>query len=564
MSKEVSAWRPGIYARLFVITVFLTLLLGLTATAAPAQEQLAEENIPTDAEMREKLEPIVLSETRKGDVKTITLEIPVSADTFTTSGLPNNNWGNDPNLRVGFNQTLGFGAQRIYVFFNTSSIPSNATVQNATMRFFVNGFSPNGDQPMSLLARFLSTPFDASTLTWNNYNPSWGAEIGVGQVPAITGWREANFTSPVAEWVSGSRPNNGILIQGDETPQQRERIFTALNANNGLHPRLIVTYDIIVDTTPPTTNVNQLPQWSPGTFTVSWTGTDNPGGTGIKNYDVQFRANSGAWQSWLTATTATSASFTGQNGVRYEFRNRGVDNAGNVEAWIDHADTGTTVDTVPPSATVNPLPQFTFTNTFVVSWVGTDTGSGPQGGSGIAHFDVEFRLDGGPWLPFASNTTTTSGTVLNALPGQVYAFRARAVDRVGNVQALPANPQAETTISLGDPAANILPFGLPISTVNNFLVQWVGQPAPGSTIVGYDVQFRFNGGAWQNWLSNVAVTSQQFSALQGDGVYEFQVRARDNVGRVSPFTGGPASGIAVDTVAPNITIQAYTPAAFNN
>jgi hypothetical protein len=564
MSKKVSAWRPGHFTRLLAITVFLALLLGMTAGVAPAQRLPADEVIPTDAEMREKLKPIVLEETRHGDVKTITLEIPAGADTFTTSGLPNNNWSNDPNLRVGFNQTLGFGAERLYLFFNVSSIPSNATVQNATLRAFVNGFSPNGDAPMALLARFLSTPFDASLITWNNYNPSWGAEIGVGEVPAITGWREANFTGPVAEWVSGSRPNNGILIQGDETPQQRERIFTALNANNGLHPRLVVTYDIIVDTTPPTTNVNQLPQWSPASFTVSWTGTDNPGGTGIKTYDVQFRANSGAWQNWQVATTATSATFTGQNGVRYEFRNRGTDNAGNVEAWIDLADTGTTVDTLPPSATVNPLPQFTFANTFTVSWVGSDTGSGPSGGSGIAHFDVEYQLDGGPWLPFASNTTTTSGTVLNALPGQVYGFRARAVDRVGNVQPLPAGPQAQTTISLGDPTANIVPFNVPISTVNNFLVQWTGTAATGASIVAYDVQFRFNGGVWQNWLTNVAVTSQQFSAVQGDGVYEFQVRARDNVGRVSAFTGGPASSIAVDTVAPNITVQTYLPAITDN
>jgi hypothetical protein len=161
-------------------------------------------------------------------------------------------------------------------------------------------------------------------------------------------------------------------------------------------------------------------------------------------------------------------------------------------------------------------------------------------------------------------TTTTSGTVLNALSGQVYAFRARAVDKVGNVQPMPANPQAQTTVSLGNPLANIVPFNVPISTVNNFLVQWTGQAPPGSTIVAYDVQFRFNGGPWQNWLTNVNVTSQQFSAVSGDGVYEFQVRARDSIGRVSAFNGGPASSIAVDVVAPKITVRNYNPVAADN
>lgn len=564
MLEQMSARRPGYIARLLTIFVFLVLVIGLTATVVPAQELPPGQNEPTDAELGEKLEPIILKETRRGDVKTITLEIPVGADTFTTSGLPNTNWSTNPNLRVGFNQTLGHGAQRVYLFFDVSSIPGNATVQSALLRAFVNGFSPNGDAPMGLLARFLSTPWDASLLTWNNYQPSWGLEIGVGQIAATTGWIEAPLTSAVGEWVAGTRPNNGILIQGDETPQQRERVFTALNANNGLHPRLVVTYDVIVDTTPPTSSVNQLATWSPGTFNVSWSGTDNPGGSGIKNYDVQFRANNGVWQNWLTATTTTSASFTGQNGTRYDFRVRAVDKQNNVEAWPANPDTGTTVDTMPPSATVNPLPQYTFANTFNVTWVGTDTGSGPSGGSGIAHFDVEFQLNGGPWTPFATMTTTTSGTVLNALSGQVYAFRARAVDKVGNVQPLPANPQAQTTVSLGNPVASIMPFNVPISTVNNFLVQWTGQAPPGATIVAYDVQFRFNGGAWQNWLTNVNVTSQQFSAISGDGVYEFQVRARDSIGRVSPFNGGPASSIAVDVVAPKITVRIYNPVAADN
>lgn len=564
MKNLNSTPRPGRHARRLILGLLITLLLAVTAAAAPAQEETTGP-YPTDEEVSATLEPVVLEESRRGDVTTVTLEIPVGADTFTSSGLPNNNWANDPNLRVGFNQTLGLGATRTFLFFNISQIPSNATIQSAQLRAFINGFSPNNDAPMPMLARFLSSPWDPNTLTWNSYNPAWGAEIGVGDVPATIGWIQADVTGPVAQWVSGQRANNGILIQGDERPQQRERIFTALNANNGLHPRLVVTYDVIVDTTPPTSNIEQLPQWSPGTFTVRWSGTDGPipGASGIRHFDVQFRINNGSWQAWQTATTATSATFTGQNGLFYDFRVRAVDNANNVEAFSNTPDASTTVDTVPPTATISPLPPFTFADTFTVSWTGTDTGSGPNNGSGIAHYDVEFQLDGGPWQAFTFTTQATSGTVLNALPGQVYGFRARAVDRVGNVGAFSSGPQSETTISLGDPAANIVPFNPPIATVNNFNVSWVGQAAPGASIIAYNVQFRFNGGSWQTWLSNVAVTSQTFSATLGDGTYQFQVQARDNIGRLSPFTSGPGSSIAVDMVAPNITIQAYIPAINN-
>ena len=302
MMSDFTQHVSGRYTRLLIAAILMAFLLVMTTAAAPAQEAAADDGYPSDAEVAATLEPIILSETRRGDVATISIEIPVGADTFTSSNRPDMNWGSDPNLRVGFNLTQGNGAERIYMFFPVSNIPSGATIQSARLRVFLNSSSPNGDAPMAILGRFLNSPWDAATLTWANYTPSWGAEIGVGQVPATTGWIEAEIGSAVQEWVSGTRANNGVMLQGDETPQQRERVFTAINANNGLHPRLIVTYNVTIDTTPPTSSMTALPQWSPGTFTVSWSGSDNPGGSGIRHYDVQFRSNGGAWQNWQTAT----------------------------------------------------------------------------------------------------------------------------------------------------------------------------------------------------------------------------------------------------------------------
>lgn len=551
MSDFGSPQKSGRYARLIVITVVLAFLLTITTAVAPAQGPTADDTYPTDAEVAATLEPIVLSESRRGNVRTITLEIPVGADTFTSSNRPTTNWANDPNLRVGFNLAQGNGAQRLYLFFPVNSIPANATIQSAFLRAFLNGASPNGDAPMGLLARFLTSSWDASTLTWANFNPSWGAEIGVGQIPPNIGWIEANITSPVQEWVSGARVNNGIMIQGDETPQQRERVFTAINANNGQHPRLVVTYDVIVDTTPPTSSMTALPQWSPASFNVNWSGTDNQGGTGIRHFDVQVRQNGGSWQNWQTATTNTSATYTGQNGILYEFRVRAVDRANNFEAFPNNPQAATTVDTVPPTSSMNALPQFTFTNNFQVSWTGSDTGSG------LNHYDVEYQVNGGDWQVLTSTTTQSSHVVTNAITGATYGFRVRAVDRAGNVQPFPAGAQAQTTVSTGNPQASIIPFDPPIATQNTFVVQWVGEAAPGSTITSYDVEVRFNGGPWQAWRTNFGQTSSEYTAVQGDGVYQFQIRARDNQGRVSDFVTGPGSSIAVDTQAPFITARSY-------
>ena len=533
------------------ILLFLLLLISIAVPVAGALEESDDAPNPPDAELA--LEPRIVSETRSGDATTITIDIPVASDTFTASGRPTTNFSTDSFLRVGFNNS-GNGAERIFLFFPVTTIPTNATIQSAVLRANVAGFTPIGDAPMGLLARFLSSQWDPTLITWNNFNPQWGAEIGVGQIPSSTGWVEGNITGPVQEWVSGIRPNFGIMLQGDESPAAaRERVFFALNAQNGLHPQLRVTYTI--DTTPPTSTVNPLPLWSPATFNVSWAGQDNQGGSGIKHFDLEARMNGGVWQPWLNAATVTSADFTGVNGALYEFRVRAVDRANNVQAWPANAQANTRVDTVPPIATVNPLPQYTFSDSFTVTWGGTD----PQPGSGIVRYDVEWQLNGGAWQPFKTNTTDTSGQVTLAGVGSTFGFRARARDLVGNVQAFSPTAQAQTTISLGNPVAEVVPFQNRVVKQATFVVQWTGTPAPGATIVNYDIRFRFNGGAWQTWQNGFAGASAQFNALQGDGVYEFSVRARDNAGRVSDWSANMGSSIAVDVVQPFVIPRSFLP-----
>jgi len=559
MSPLVVIRTPGrrVWPRL---VPFFLLLLALSAgPVARAQETAGDEPNPPDTALA--MEPVILGESRSGDATTITIEIPIGADTFTASGRPTTNFSTDSFLRVGFNKS-GNGAERIFLYFSLTKIPANATIQSAVLRANVAGFSPNNDAPMGLLARFLNTQWNPATITWDNFNPQWGAEIGVGEIPAAIGWVEGDVTGPVQDWVSGIRPNLGIMLQGDESPAAgRERIFFALNAQNGLYPRLVVTYQ--VDTTPPSSTVNPLPAWSRPTFNVSWTGQDNQGGSGIKHYDLQARANGGPWQAWLNAATVTAADFNGQDGVLYEFRVRAVDRANNVQAFPNNPQANTRVDATPPNAAVNALPQYTFSDAFTVSWGGTDIGSNGQPGSGITRYDVEWQLNGGAWQPFKTNTTDTSGQVTQATPGATYGFRARARDLVGNQQSFSATAQAQTTISLGNPTARIIPFLNGISTQPTFLVQWSGSPVPGAAIINYDVEYRFNAGNWTPWLSAIPSASAQFTAILGDGVYSFRVRARDSAGRVSEWAAGPANEMAVDTAPPFITPRVYVPISPN-
>ncbi|MEZ4515631.1 MAG: fibronectin type III domain-containing protein [Chloroflexota bacterium] len=336
----------------------------------------------------------------------------------------------------------------------------------------------------------------------------------------------------------------------DETPQQRERVFSSLNANNGQFPRLIITYTVDTDTTPPVSSVNGLPQYSPANFTVSWSGTDNQ--SGIKYYDVQMRQNGGNWVDWRAQVTETSTNFTGgQNGVLYEFRCRAVDNAGNIEPWPSNAQAGTTVDTQPPSASVQGLPQFSDPN-FTVTWMGTDNLSG------IKNYDVQYRQNGGSWTNWQTAVTSTSAQFPGGNDGSLYEFRARATDNAGNVQDWSSVAQAGTTVSAGPPSAMITPFWPSVSNSLNVQVTWSGQPSAGSEIVSFDVQYQINGGTWILWQNAVATTTAAFTA-PGEGIFTFRVRARDNLNRVGDWSSNPGSTVTVDTTAPFITPKAYQP-----
>ena len=99
-----------------------------------------------------------------------------------------------------------------------------------------------------------------------------------------------------------------------------------------------------MDFTPPTSTVSALAASMPSaSFTVSWSGSDNAGGSGIAGYNVYVSDNGGQYTPWITGSTATSATFNGHNGHSYGFFSVAADKAGNVQATPAAAEATTTV-----------------------------------------------------------------------------------------------------------------------------------------------------------------------------------------------------------------------------
>lgn len=207
-------------------------------------------------------------------------------------------------------------------------------------------------------------------------------------------------------------------------------------------------------------------------------------------------------------------------------------------------------DIEPPEVTVNALPDFS-PRTFTVRWEGSD-----PGGSGIAYYDVRYRIDGGAWGLWLSESPLTSAAFTGE-HGRSYEFEARGVDRAGNVEPFLA-AEATTVVDDSIPSATINPLPTLINA-RTFTVSWRGSDGSGgSGIACYDIGVRQNEGQWVVWLPCTTATSALYTA-PADAVYDFEARARDNAGQTEAFTGFPEASIIVDTEAPFVVPRAYLP-----
>jgi hypothetical protein len=432
-------------ARQRILTVLSLFFVCLSTAMAPtAHAQEADEGPPRQAE-RQAPQRAYLAWQEPGPrgVAQTVVELPAAADAYIASARPDENFGSAA-LYVGYHNAGEdrFGAQRSLLRFDLSGIPAGVAVLEARLRLYMSFATPSDSDDMRIIARQLTSAWDERFVTWNT-EPMWGDVRSETFVGSDEGWYDWELTDLVSDWISDSALNHGMELIGDERVQQRERAFNSRETQSDLYPRLVVRYTEQEDNQPPSVAVNPLPQFSPRNFTVSWAGSD-PGGAGIAHYDVQFQVDGGDWIDWQMGTTATNADFTGgQSGRTYGFRARGVDNAGNIEPFGE-AEASTTVNVNAPTTQVDPLPSITTTPSFTVSWSGSDIGSG------IAHYDVRYRINDGGWALWQQQTIATSAVFTTQADG-LYEFEARAVDRAGLVEPFIGAVEAWTVVDARAP-----------------------------------------------------------------------------------------------------------------
>ncbi|MBX3438302.1 MAG: hypothetical protein KF861_12480 [Planctomycetaceae bacterium] len=181
----------------------------------------------------------------------------------------------------------------------------------------------------------ITTSFDPAsgqaTWTFASIDPATGDLIS----DPLGGFLPPNVTPPEGDgFVTFSVRPRSDAASGTRVEQLASIVF---DTNDAI---ITNTYVNTIDAGGPSSSVTELaPVLQTSSFLVSWSGHDDPGGSGIASYTIFVSVDGGPFSIWKKSTTETQALFAGEFGHTYAFYSIAKDNVGYVEATPLAADT---------------------------------------------------------------------------------------------------------------------------------------------------------------------------------------------------------------------------------
>ena len=272
---------------------------------------------------------------------------------------------------------------------------------------------------------------------------------------------------------------------------------------------------LAVDTIAPTTTVTGVDGlWHARPVTLSFTATDNPGGTGV--VQTQYALDGGPWTKAGSLSVAAPRDHTGDglHSVAY----RAIDYAGNVEP-ADHCQVK--IDTTPPVTGVSGETGRWCNHAVSLTFRANDKGSG------VAFSEV--KLDRSPWQ---KATTLTIPAPADHSGDGAHTVSYRSTDQVGNVEQS-RNCRVMIDTSAPRPVASWAASAVRGKTAS--LRYFIADHRPGSPTATVTIRIRTLAGGLVRRLveRNVAVDQHltaTFTCRLARGRYRFFVYATDAAG----------------------------------
>ncbi len=404
----------------------------------------------------------------------------------------------------------------------------------------VGSFSIDSEAPLAFASSPQFTKSNEFEVRWEGSDPMPGS----GLTPAPF---DVQYRIDDGDWVDWktSTAETSALFSGEQghTYYFRARA-TDVAGNRKIYSGGNGDTSTTIDPNPPSSKVDPLPAFmSTTSFTVSWSGTDGLGGSGIESFDVQVRDGSGPWMDWLLATSSTSGEYQGANGHSYTFQCRARDRAGNVEEYPGgEGDTTVEIDSTPPSGRVEDEGA---ESSSAVSLKAFLKFSDPESGISRYEYRVATGIEG-PELVAPTATTDADLEIqgLNLSVGGVYFIGARARNGAGMW-----SPWVWTdgiVVSSAGCTAS-LSYAEGVQNSREILVTLGGTEASGARVVDGDLEVRsapyYRGelGAWGSWTEVGGDRGDLLSAVylgERGMAYEFRYRIQSEHGVWSGYAAG--------------------------
>ena len=150
------------------------------------------------------------------------------------------------------------------------------------------------------------------------------------------------YLLPPSNPLAGFLPINDFLKAGQGfvnytiRPKSSAQTGDSITAKAGIvfdnnDPIPTNTWVNIIDAVPPTSSMNPLPLQAADSVLLTWTGVDDPGGSGVKEYAIYVSVNGGPFNLYKNGLTDTSIYFKGIGDSLYCFYCIATDNVINIE-----------------------------------------------------------------------------------------------------------------------------------------------------------------------------------------------------------------------------------------
>ena len=154
------------------------------------------------------------------------------ADALISDVSPTKNYGASAALTCG---AVPPGQRHGLLRFDLSAIPAGVTVTSATATLTVTLQNAAAAQ-----AHRITAPWNEATVTWSSFNDAFLPQIeATFPAAANGGTTSASLTALAQAWVSGSAPNEGILLERDLT---NSNVYASSEAAQAQRPRLNLCY----------------------------------------------------------------------------------------------------------------------------------------------------------------------------------------------------------------------------------------------------------------------------------------------------------------------------------